>query len=74
MPTEPASAEEGEAERWESAFESPDDLWMRFLARAEEEGGAGLEVAEEWLTREQITIVAEREWQLLLGSRPTPDD
>ena len=69
-------ASDGElaSEEWQTAFESPGDLWMRFLARAEKDESIGQNALNEWLTREVISEVAEHEWRLLGGADPTSED
>ena len=77
LPTDRAESQsDGElaSEEWRTAFESPDDLWMRFLARAEKDESAGQKALNEWLTREDILEVAQHEWRLLEGAEPSSED
>jgi len=62
------------SDEWQTAFESPDDLWMRFLARAEKDESIGQPALDGWLTNQELTETAEHEWRLLGGADPTSED
>ena len=63
-----------DSDGWRTAFESPDDLWMRFLARAEKDESVGESALREWLTSEELSEAAQHEWRLLGGAEPTSED